>query len=98
MLKKTGVIVLVVAVFVVVIWFTAINKGDVAINLAFGTVSAPVSLTLIVTFVLGWAFGILSMVLTTFKQANERRRLRAALTKAESEVTGLRSLPIDNAD
>ncbi|NOX70256.1 MAG: LapA family protein [Gammaproteobacteria bacterium] len=98
MLMRIGVIALVLVIFVVMAWFTSINPGEVPIDLAFGTVQPSIPLALAVTFVLGWVFGILSMTVYSLKQANERRRLRAALKKSESEVTSLRSLPIDNAD
>ena len=98
MLMRIGVIALVLVIFVLMAWFTSINPREMQIDLAFGTIQPSVSLALAVTFVLGWAFGLLSMTFYSLKQANERRRLRAALRKSESEVTSLRSLPIENAD
>ncbi len=98
MLKRIGVIALVLTVFVLMAWFTSINPGNMNIDLAFGTIQPAIPLALAVTFVLGWAFGLLSMAYYSFSIANERRRLRAALRKSESEVTSLRSLPIDDAD
>lgn len=98
MLKRMGAIALVLVVFVLMAWFTSINPGKMHIDLAFGTIESSISLALAVTFVLGWAFGLLSLAFYSFKLANERRRLRAALRKSESEVTSLRSLPIDDAD
>jgi len=98
MLKRIAVIALVLLVFIAMAWFTSINPGRMSIDLAFGTVEPSIPLALAVTFVLGWLFGLLSMALYSLKQANERRRLRAALRKSEAEVTSLRSLPIDNAD
>ena len=98
MLKRIGVIALVLTVFVLMAWFTSINPGNMNIDLAFGTIQPEIPLALAVTFVLGWAFGLLSMAYYSFSIANERRRLRVALRKSESEVTSLRSLPIDDAD
>lgn len=98
MLMRIGVIALVLVIFVLMAWFTSINPGEVPIDLAFGTIQPSIPLALAVTFVLGWVFGILSMTVYSVKQANERRRLRAALKKSEAEITSLRSLPIDNAD
>ena len=98
MLMRIGVIGLVLVIFVLMAWFTSINPGDMNIDLAFGTIQPSIPLALAVTFVLGWAFGLLSMTFSSFKQANEQRRLRAALRKSAAEVTSLRSLPIDNAD
>jgi len=98
MLKRIGVIALVLVTFVLMAWFTSINPGEVPIDLAFGTIKPSIPLALAVTFALGWVFGLLSMVIYSLKQVNERRRLRAALKKSEAEITSLRGLPIDHAD
>ena len=98
MFRKIGVVFLVLLVFVVMIWFTSLNPGVVSIDLAFGTVEPTISLALAVTFVLGWAFGILSLSLYVLRLLNERRRLRNELRSSESEVKSLRSLPIADAD
>lgn len=98
MLMRIGVITLVLVIFVLMAWFTSINPGEMHIDLAFGTIAPSIPLALAVTFIFGWAFGLLSMTFYSLKQASERRQLRAALRKSESEVTSLRSLPIDNAD
>ncbi len=98
MLKRMAAIALVLVVFVLMAWFTSINPGKMHIDLAFGTIEPSVPLALAITFVLGWAFGLFSLAFYSFKLANERRRLRVALRKSESEVTSLRNLPIDDAD
>lgn len=98
MFMRIGVIALVLVIFVLMAWFTSINPGEMQIDLAFGTIQPSIPLALAATFVLGWAFGLLSMTFHSLKQATERRRLRAALGKSEAEVSSLRSLPIDNAD
>lgn len=98
MLKRISILAIVLVVFVVVIWFTSLNPGVVTIDLAFGTVEPTLAVALAVTFVLGWAFGILSGSFYVLKLLGERRRLRAALKTSESEVSSLRSLPISDAD
>jgi putative membrane protein len=98
MFRKIGVVALVLLVFVMMIWFTSLNPGVVTIDLAFGTVEPTISLALAVSFVLGWAFGILSLSVYVLKLLNERRRLRGELRNTESEVRSLRSLPIADAD
>ena len=98
MLKRISVIAIVLLVFVLMIWFTSINPGVVPIDLAFGTVEPTIPLALAVTFVFGWAFGILCASFYVLKLMNERRRLRTQLRNSESEVSSLRSLPIADAD
>lgn len=98
MLKRISIIAIVLLVFVLMIWFTSINPGVVSIDLAFGTVEPTIPLALAVTFVLGWAFGILCASVFVLRLLNERRRLRTQLRNSESEVSSLRSLPIADAD
>ncbi len=98
MLKRIGVIALILVVFILMIWFTSINPGVVTIDLAFGTVQPTIPLALAVTFVLGWLFGILSASFYVFKLMNERRRLRSRLKDSEAEISSLRNLPIADAD
>lgn len=98
MLKRLGIAAVVLTVFLVMIWFTSINPGVVSIDLAFGTVEPTIPLALAITFVLGWAFGILCASFFVLRLLNERRQLRASLRTSESEVTSLRNLPIADAD
>ena len=96
--KRLGVVLLAIAVLVIMVWFTSLNPGVVAIDLAFGIVEPTVPLALAVAFVIGWIFGVLSIGLYVLKLLNERRRLRSSLRQTESEVSSLRSLPIADAD
>jgi uncharacterized membrane protein YciS (DUF1049 family) len=98
MLKKAGLIVLLLAIFGVMIVFSYLNTGDVEINLAFLSVSTSVSIAFTVTLALGWLLGVASMGLYALRIANERRILRRALRISESEVSSLRSLPLSDAD
>ncbi|MEM7502764.1 MAG: lipopolysaccharide assembly protein LapA domain-containing protein [Pseudomonadota bacterium] len=98
MLRRIGIVAVVLVVFVVMVWFTSINPGVVSIDLAFGTVEPTIPLALSVTFVLGWLFGVLCASIYVLRLLNERRRLRASLRTSESEVSSLRNLPIADAD
>jgi uncharacterized integral membrane protein len=98
MLKKVGLIVLLLLIFGVMIVFTNLNTGQVEVNLAFMSTTKPISIVLTVTLVIGWLLGILSMGLYALRIANERRTLRRALRISESEISSLRSLPLSDAD
>ncbi len=78
--------------------FTAGNPGEVSIKLLHWEIISPVSLTLTVTFAIGWLFGIICMGLYALKVANERRMLRRSLRMSENEVSSLRSLPLNDAE
>ncbi len=98
MLKRIGIGILVLLIFLLMLWFTNSNPGVVTLDLAFGTVQPSIPLAFSVTFVIGWAFGLLCTSVFIFRLINERRRLRRALRSSESEVSGLRNLPLADAD
>jgi uncharacterized integral membrane protein len=98
MLKRIGIGILIFLIFVLMLWFTNINPGVVTLDLAFGTVQPSIPLAFSVTFVVGWAFGLLCTGIVIFRLTNERRRLRRALRNSESEVSSLRNLPLADAD
>ena len=89
---------MILIIFALMLWFTRINPGMIEIDLAFGSVESSKSMAFVVTFVLGWIFGLACTAVFIIKLVNERRRLRKALRIADSEVSSLRSLPIADAD
>ncbi len=98
MLKKAGLIVLLILIFGVMVVFSYLNTGDVEVDLAFLSVTTSVSIAFTVTLAVGWLLGVLSMGVFALRLANERRTLRRALRVSESEVSTLRSLPLSDAD
>jgi len=98
MLKRAGLIVLIVVLFAVMFIFTALNTGQVELDLGFSKNSYPISVAIVVTFVCGVIFGMMSMVAFVLRLIRERRALRRALEMSQSEVTSLRSLPLSDAD
>ncbi len=98
MLKKIGIGILIVVIFVMMLWFTSNNPGNVEIDLAFGTVTPSIPVAFSVMFVVGWAFGLLCTSVFILRLANERRQLRRSLRHSESEVSSLRNLPLTDAD
>ena len=98
MLKRAGLIILVVVLFAAMFTFTALNTGLVELDLGFFQRSFPVSMAFAATFVLGILFGMLCMTAFVFRLFNERRNLRRSLRSSESEVSSLRNLPLSDAD
>jgi putative membrane protein len=56
------------------------------------------SVAFIVCFAAGWLFGLVSAGMALLRMAAERRRLRRDLRLAETELSRLRSLPLQDAD
>jgi lipopolysaccharide assembly protein A len=98
MLKKVGLILLLIVIFGVMVVFAYLNPGDIEVNLAFVSVTTSISIALTVTLVAGWLLGVISMGFYALRLVNERRTLRRALRASESEVSSLRSLPLSDAD
>ena len=98
MLKRIGIGILVLLIFLLMLWFTDMNPGVIQLDLAFDTVEPSIPQAFAVTFVLGWLFGLLCTSIFMFRLVNERRRLRRALRNSESEVSSLRNLPLADAD
>jgi len=98
MLKRAGLILLLIVIFGVMVVFSYLNTGEVEVNLAFVSVTTSVSIAFTVTLVVGWLLGVISMGFYALRLVNERRTLRRALRVSESEVTSLRNLPLSDAD
>ena len=98
MLKKIGIALVLLIVFIAMLVFTRMNPGQVRLDLAFGVVETSIPLAFSLTFVLGSAFGVACTGLLLLRLANDRRRLRRRLENSESEVSRLRNLPLADAD
>ena len=98
MLKRVGLVLLIILIFALMVIFTAGNPGEINLRLLHFELSAPVSLAFTVAFAIGWLFGIVCMGLYALKIANERRMLRRNLRMSEDEISSLRNLPLSDAD
>ena len=98
MLKRIGLIALVLTILVAMLTFTALNSGTIDLDLAFFAGTYPISVVLVATFVVGTIFGMLCLTAFVFRLVKERRTLRQSLRTSESEVSSLRNLPLSDAD
>jgi len=98
MFKRIGLVVLVLIILVTMLTFTALNSGTIDLDLAFFAGTYPISVVLVVIFVVGTIFGMLCMTAFVFRLIKERRALRRSLRMSESEVSSLRNLPLSDAN
>lgn len=98
MLKRIGLILLLLIILAVMLVFTWLNPGMLEIDLAFGTVGASIPLAFTVAFAAGWIFGLLCAAAFVMRVLNERRQLRKSLRSSESELSSLRNMPLSDAD
>jgi len=97
-LKRIGLALLIIAIFVAMVVFTAGNPDEISLKLLDWEINKPIAVVVAAVFALGWLFGVFCMGLYALRVANERRHLKRSLRMTESEVSSLRSLPLDDAD
>ena len=98
MLRTLVTFVLLALAALVAVVFAVQNPGRMTLELAvvrLDEVRIPVAF--VVTFALGWLFGLACCAVTLARHGRERLRLRRALEGAERQVRGLRSLADDDA-
>ena len=86
MIKRIFTAVLFILALAVAVLFTAMNPGDIELELGYTVLRVPLGLAFILAIALGWLLGILSAVPRLARLANERRRLRGELRKASGSA------------
>ncbi len=87
------------AVVAAAVVFTYGNPGTMSLDVGVARLEhVPIGTAFAAAFGLGWAVGLLSALVAMLTGANERRRLRRSLRRAEAEVRSLRNLPLQDAD
>ena len=97
-LRKVLLFLLIAAFAAVAATFAYLNPGTLDLDLGFAAmedISKPLAFA--VSFALGWLFGLACAASAMVKYFAQRRRLQRDLRVAESEVSSLRSLPLNDA-
>ncbi len=99
MVRRIIVVFLVLVVAALAAIFANLNPAVIPLDLAFGTIQAPLTLVIIACLALGWVLGLVSASFMIFRMMAQRRTLRRSLRLVEKEVENLRSmsLPETNA-
>lgn len=84
MFKRVLTAVVFVAALAVAVLFTAMNPGEVDLELGFVLWQVPLGLAFILAIALGWILGLLSMLPRMLRLANQKRRLRNEAQKTGS--------------
>jgi uncharacterized integral membrane protein len=90
MVKRFLIVILVLAALAVSALFTSLNPGEIALDLGFAAIRAPVGLAFVLAIALGWMLGIFSVLFWAARVSMDRRRLRARLSKTSDGVIGVR--------
>ncbi|MEL6869454.1 MAG: LapA family protein [Pseudomonadota bacterium] len=78
--------------------FASVNTDVIRVDFLFRVYDLPQSLVIIGAIVVGTLVGLLCASLVMFRLVRERRRAVKQLRVAESEISSLRSLPLQNAE
>ncbi len=98
MLKRIVTLVVLVAAVLFAAVFASWNTDIISVDFLFARYELPQSVVIIGALVIGVVIGLLGATLFLLRIASDRRKLRRALRTAETEITSLRSLPLQNAD
>lgn len=74
--------------------FAWLNPQSVTIDIGVAVVETRIAYAFIVTFALGWAFGLMATVGWLLRLAGQNRRQKRAARLAETELENLRKIPV----
>jgi len=86
-----------ITVFIIGAAFSAINTLPVNINYYLGSISAPLSVVIVISIVTGILIGAAIIYSASLRVRYENRRLNKKLNIVEQEIDSLRILPIKDS-
>ena len=98
-MRKIALLLSLLLIVLITAVFAYNNPENITVDIGFTRFEeVSVSLAFVVSFAVGWLFGLLSAGIAVARMASERRKLRRDLSLAEAEVSTLRSLPLHDAN
>ena len=97
-LRRIAFVLLLVCFMLAAAIFAYSNPQSIAVDIGltrFEQVSMAAAFA--VVFIAGWVLGIVSAGLALWRSAGEKRRLKRDLRYAETELSSVRQVPIDDA-
>ncbi|MEO0616344.1 MAG: LapA family protein [Pseudomonadota bacterium] len=98
MIRRVLTLIVVVIAVVFAAVFATLNTEIIQVDLLFARYELAQSFVIIGALITGVLLGLAIASLFLLRVTSERRKLRRALSTAETEITSLRSLPLQNAD
>lgn len=98
MIRRVLTLIVVVIAVVFAAVFATLNTEIIEVDLLFARYELAQSFVIIGALIIGVVLGLAIASLFLLRVTSERRKLRRALSTAETEITSLRSLPLQNAD
>lgn len=72
--------------------FASLNPAVVPVDLVLGKADAPLIYIVVVSLIIGWILGLISLGVALLRLVGQRRQLRRELRLAEKEIQNLRSI------
>lgn len=93
-MKALFYLVIIIFAALVSIAFTALNPGEVDVNLYLRQVSLPFSVVVVLSIFLGILLGFLASLVAVWSRGLELRKTRKQLKNLQSELSSLRKQPL----
>lgn len=93
-MKRLFFLILALLLLVLGITFAVQNAAPVTLNYYLGSLTAPLSLIVVLAIALGALLGVVTSMLLVFGQRRKVARLQRKLQMCEQEVRNLRQLPM----
>jgi len=74
--------------------FALQNSASVTLNYYFDSITAPLSIIVVLALALGCMIGVGASLMLVFAQRHKNSRLQRKLTTCEQEIRNLRQLPL----
>lgn len=74
--------------------FAWLNPQSVTVDIGVAVIETRIAYAFIVTFALGWAFGLIATLGWLVRLAGQNRRQKRAARLAEAELENLRKIPV----
>ncbi|MFK8052040.1 MAG: lipopolysaccharide assembly LapA domain-containing protein [Woeseiaceae bacterium] len=97
MIRRIITVVLLIAIVLMAAVFASLNTELISVDFLFAKYALPQSVVIIGALIIGTFVGLLCASFFVLRYLAERRRLRKALRTAETEISSLRSLPLQDA-
>ena len=98
-IRKFVVYITLVFILVLAAALTYNNQAIVSVDLGIAKFeNVPLSIAIIISFAIGWLFGLLAAGIALIRIAAERRKLRRELQLVEVELNRIRRHPLQNAN
>ena len=97
MIRRIFTLVILISVLIAAAVFASVNTDVIVVDFLFDQFELPQSIVIIGALITGTLIGLLCASIFVVRFMSERRKLRKALRNAETEISSLRSLPLQDA-